>query len=495
MRGELQYVGQFNQAGQELKETDYTPVYVFDSLTTPGRRYAQSSIMTAFTSYSLQSARKMQTTTLNITVDPTSSNQVSQTSTTYYGSPYHHQPTRQVTTTSTGDSLATNTVYSLDLQVSSCYAIPDSLPYFMSVTAADSVTFFNDVGIPASSNVTARLDTFSNMERHVNLTHLRYLQYRLRSFSDTGLVAKCHATAELSADTLLKPILRMQDEFDITPIETAQWRDNKLLHASFNKYDTSLSPVGVVYPDRTQLINLQAPSASFTPAAVSGNSISKDSRYLDETVYQFSNGNPQQVTPHTGVAVAYVWDYLNQEPIAKVTAAAVNQVAYTSFEANGGGSWTIPSGTRDNTTAITGSSSYNLSNGGVSRSGLTSSTTYIVSYWSKTGSSYTVTGNTGFTQGKTISINGGSWTYFEHTVTGVSTVTITGGGDIDELRLYPSGALMTTYSYTPLLGMTSQCDVDNRVSYYTYDVLGRLKYIRDQDGNILKTIDYHYMNQ
>ena len=160
-----------------------------------------------------------------------------------------------------------------------------------------------------------------------------------------------------------------------------------------------------------------------------------------------------------------------------------------------GGGWTIPSGTRDNTTAITGSSSYNLTNGAVSRSGLTSSNTYIVSYWSKTGSNYTVSGNTGYIQGKTISINNGSWTYFEHTVTGVSTVSITGSGDIDELRLYPSGALMTTYTYNPPVGMTSQCDVDNRVSYYTYDLLGRLKYIRDQDGNIVKTIDYHYQGQ
>jgi hypothetical protein len=464
MRGELQYVGQFNQAGQTLKEIDYTPVYVFDSLVTPGRKYVNLPGFAVFTSYSLQSARKVQNTTVSITYDPSSSNQVSQTSTVYYGSLYHHQPTRQVTTTSTGDSVVTNTVYSMDLQVASCNAIPDSLPYFITLIDADSVTFFNDIGIPPPSNWQAHLDTFANMERHVNLAHVQYLNYRLRSFSDTGLVTKCHATAEASADTLLKPVMRMQDEFDIAPIEISQWRDNKLLHSTFNKYDTSLSPVGVVYPDRTQLVNLQAPSASFTPIAVSGSTLTRDSRYLDETVYQFSNGNPQQVTPHSGVTASYIWDYLNQEPIAKVTGAVVNQVAYTSFEASGGGSWTIPSGGIDNSNALTGSSSYNLTNGGVSRSGLSSSTTYVVSYWSKTGSAYTVTGNTGYIQGKTITINGGTWTYFEHTVTGVSTVTITGGGDIDELRLYPSGALMTTYTYTPLVGMTSQCDVDDRES-------------------------------
>ncbi len=496
MRGELKYVGQFSQAGQDLKDVSYTPVYVVDSLTTPGIKYITIPGLYSFTAYSLQSARKVQTTTVSTTYDPGSANYVSTTSNVYNGSLFHHQPTRQVSTTSTGDSLATNTLYSLDLQVASCNAIADSLPYYINTTDADSSVFFTDVGIPAPSNWQGRLDTFSNMERHVNLARIQFLNYRLRSFSGaTNLQASCHISAEASADTLLKPILRMQDEFAILPIETTSWRDSKLLYANFTKYDTSTSPVGVVYPDRTRLINLQAPSTTFSPAAVSGSSIAIDSRYLDETLYQYTNGNPQQVTPHSGVPISYVWDYLNQEPIAKVTGAAVGQVAYTSFEASGGGSWTIPAGGLDNSNAITGSKSYNLSNGGVSRSGLSSSTTYIVSYWSKTGSAYTVTGYTGYTQGKTITINGGTWTYFEHTVTGVSTVTITGGGDVDELRLYPSGALMTTYTYTPLLGMTSQCDVDNRVSYYTYDLLGRLKYIRDQDGNIVKTIDYHYQGQ
>lgn len=496
MRGELQSEIYFNQKGQELKEVDYTPVYVFDSVTTPGRRYANTPYFRVFGSYSLQSARKVKTTTVTTTVDPSTSSQVSQTSTVYYGSPYHHQPTRTVTTTSTGDSVATNTLYSMDLQVPSCNAIPDSLPYFIDVTNADSVVFFNDLDIPTQSNTAARLDTLANMERHVNLTHLQYLNYRLRSFSgDSSLQKSCHVTAEAGADALLKPILRMQDEFDISPIEVTQWRDNLLLHATFNKYDTSISPVGVVYPDRTQQINLQAASASFTPASVSGNTIAKDARYLDETLFQFRNGNPQQVIPHSGVALSYLWDYLNQHPIAKVSGAMVDQVAYTSFEADGSGGWTIPSGGRVSSASITGGTSYNLGNGNISRSGLTSSSTYLVSYWSTNRSHDSVTGSTSVKQGKTIAINGGTWTYFEHAVTGVGTATISGSGDIDELRCYPVTAQMQTYTYTPLVGMTSQCDVANRITYYYYDGLGRLNYIKDQDGNIVKTFGYHYMNQ
>ena len=51
---------------------------------------------------------------------------------------------------------------------------------------------------------------------------------------------------------------------------------------------------------------------------------------------------------------------------------------------------------------------------------------------------------------------------------------------------------MTTYTYTPLVGISSQCDANNRITYYQYDGLQRLKTIRDQDNNIIKRYDYQY---
>ena len=88
------------------------------------------------------------------------------------------------------------------------------------------------------------------------------------------------------------------------------------------------------------------------------------------------------------------------------------------------------------------------------------------------------------------------WTYYEHSLpAGASSVTVSGAVTIDELRLYPSDAQMTTYTYMPLVGMTTSCDVSNRISYYEYDVMRRLKDLKDQDGNIIKTYDYHYQQQ
>jgi YD repeat-containing protein len=128
----------------------------------------------------------------------------------------------------------------------------------------------------------------------------------------------------------------------------------------------------------------------------------------------------------------------------------------------------------------------------LSKSGLVSGNTYIISYWSGNGV-YSINGGTStYTTGKKI----GVWVYYEHKVTATSTtLTITGNGVIDEVRLYPATAQMTTFTYAPIVGVTSACDADNRITYYFYDGLGRLKYVEDQDGNIIKTYQYHYENQ
>ncbi|MFT3739678.1 MAG: RHS repeat protein [Breznakibacter sp.] len=65
-----------------------------------------------------------------------------------------------------------------------------------------------------------------------------------------------------------------------------------------------------------------------------------------------------------------------------------------------------------------------------------------------------------------------------------------------EIRsLLPAMALATTYTYSPLVGITSSTGPSGRTVYYGYDAFGRLEVVRDQDGNILDKYEYRYATQ
>jgi YD repeat-containing protein len=55
-------------------------------------------------------------------------------------------------------------------------------------------------------------------------------------------------------------------------------------------------------------------------------------------------------------------------------------------------------------------------------------------------------------------------------------------------------AFISTYTYNPLVGVTSVTDVKGMTSYYEYDEYGRLKYVKDMNGNFLSENIYNYKN-
>lgn len=215
-----------------------------------------------------------------------------------------------------------------------------------------------------------------------------------------------------------------------------------------------------------------------------------------ETLINFDNydkyGSILQQEKTTAPSNSYIWDYYSQYPIAKVSGAAYSDIAYTSFEADGAGNWTIGSTTR-NTIGITGNQCYTISNGTITKSGLTATKTYVVSYWTMNSTPYAITGTIAGYPVKGATING--WTYYEHDITGQTSVSISGSGAIDELRLYPLGALMTTYTYSPLVGITSTMDAKSEATYYEYDGFQRLVNIRDKNKSLVKSFCYNYAGQ
>lgn len=69
---------------------------------------------------------------------------------------------------------------------------------------------------------------------------------------------------------------------------------------------------------------------------------------------------------------------------------------------------------------------------------------------------------------------------------------------INDLRVKLPHAYVTTYTYKPLVGMTSMTDPAGITTHYNYDDFGRLKesYIIEKGvKKVLQTYDYHYQNQ
>lgn len=187
-----------------------------------------------------------------------------------------------------------------------------------------------------------------------------------------------------------------------------------------------------------------------------------------------------------------IWDSNKLFPIAQVVnPTALVQVAHTSFEnLSNEGNWTFTL----NANAAdqkAGKQSHNLTSNSITHAGLAANTKYVVSYWAK-GTAPTINNVTANNDAPAADSDG--WRYYEKVVNAAAafTLTISGTALIDELRLYPQGAQMTTYTYDPKTGMTSSSDVNSFISYYSYDTRNRLEYLQDFEKNLLKRNEYSY---
>jgi YD repeat-containing protein len=92
--------------------------------------------------------------------------------------------------------------------------------------------------------------------------------------------------------------------------------------------------------------------------------------------------------------------------------------------------------------------------------------------------------------------------YSELTGTGIVLSTINSAAtddqtmrnELNKLRTL-SNSFATTYTYAPLIGLTSETDPKGYTIYYEYDDFNRLEYIRDAEGKILSKHEYHYKGQ
>ncbi len=245
------------------------------------------------------------------------------------------------------------------------------------------------------------------------------------------------------------------------------------------------------------------------------------------------------------VPSSFIWGYEGRYPIAKVVQADASEVAYSGFESSSTGNWifdytgpltpgaeqdcgqaletcladvgddlikyqacydaheecqyensqipepTLPALQFESLDVHTGQRAWNTSDGSYDLiKPLILDGTYYVSLWAKgTGGSISVNGTSQSTSAQ--------WQLYEwevpiSAVPGAITIDFSSNLLIDDVRLHPQKAQMSTYNYIPLRGVSSMSDPNHLNSFYEYDDLGRLKLIRDSDGNILQHYDYQY---
>jgi hypothetical protein len=202
-----------------------------------------------------------------------------------------------------------------------------------------------------------------------------------------------------------------------------------------------------------------------------------------------------------------IYGYNNSIPIATVNNAGINEIAYTSFERNDANynnvSWNWVNGNSGLLYSNSPTGNYcSYPFVSISSDVITNKNKeYKLSFWANSGNftvSTTDLVNPVLVTQKISSPTINGWTYYEYDIAPTSAycaITIkASGSNLDELRLYPKNATMATTTYNPGIGKTSECDINNRITYYEYDGLGRITKVMDENRNIIKTYEYHFKN-
>ena len=210
-------------------------------------------------------------------------------------------------------------------------------------------------------------------------------------------------------------------------------------------------------------------------------------------------GNVLSVSKASDVPTSYIWGYGGQYPIAEVRNAAPAEIAYTSFEDASPGGWSFNGSTV--TTAFTGKRGYVLdgtSATDVRRDQLPAGK-YELTMWAHgTNVPQVSVSGSNLSAPQLLTEVPSGWRQYRFRVSVPANGVITVNSNqqylwLDELRLYPVGAQVTSYTHALLIGMTSQTDPSGRTIFYEYDAFGRLLRTRDAQGRLLSQQEYHYV--
>lgn len=313
----------------------------------------------------------------------------------------------------------------------------------------------------------------------------RFLPVSTSTINSRGELVVTNTTYPFDYELQPLAVSLIQNGIIEVPVKQETTVNGKIIRGTLNIYNSEGFP--------TNIYNYESNSLN-TPATHNPSSFIEPF-YMHKTTIDYSGANIIRITPSNSYNLSYLWDFYGNYPYMEVKNAGGYTSYFSSFESNALGNWNglVPMGIING--GITGIKCYQLSAGNITAN-LTGNVNYELTYWVSQSQPLSIIGTVGSpiyirstTRDNTV------WYCYKHKISGVSFLSLSGTALIDEVRLCVSGAQMQTYSFDPVVGITAACDANNRITYYEYDGLGRLKLIRDADRNIIKKICYNFYGQ
>ncbi len=248
------------------------------------------------------------------------------------------------------------------------------------------------------------------------------------------------------------------------------------------------------------------------------NTIVLDSRYklASENISFDENYFLQESADQIGVRTSVIYGDENNKPLAACENSALTNMAYSSFEDANHGGWIYTDNNIQYNTEVfhglqfpNGKTGYNYLNlGQTSISKELAPGVYRLSAWVKNEFG-PFTGQLIFTLPTNISVelvsnedpDNRNWKYIEYKVTvsssnGLLIIPHLSNANvlIDELRLNPLAARMTTICYNLDGSIQSTCDINNNCLYYFYDAVNRIKWKVNNSYDIVSGYEYFNRN-
>lgn len=366
--------------------------------------------------------------------------------------------------------------------------------------------------------------TTTNINYYYNSTQHRLLTDQQLTNSD-GTVQQHHMTyvkdytnAAAVPDNAVNALYQLQANHINSPVErytqVQKGSVTKTVSAQLTKFSSfTLGGSNVNLPAQQLTLVAADGLTDFHPAAISGGVLAADSRYtvVENDLAYDRQGYLMTRDDNNRNTQTVIIDHAATAPAAVFSRARYDEVGFSDFNNDNAGDFPATGFNYSTPNALTTNSRSGPFGLSLQASAPLTKTlnkspmakNYILSVWinSAVAGNLTLTLTTTTNQTTTYTLPytaDGSYRYYELKVpvaslTGALTATVKSSSAvlIDDVLFYPDVAEAATYAYDVVNHQkTAETSTNGTAFYYTYDAAGRLRYVYDQDRQILKKNSY-----